>query len=197
MHKIFLENNIFYIESFLSQHEIDVLKKDCLREDAWGGEGEASDFWMYKIKYPYSQEAKEIFQNVNNRISLTLDDKDNTVVQTKVIQRLVPTLSKISLREHSDSKGDFETDSHITKGIVIYINDDYEGGEIEYTKKNIIFKPRAGMMIVHPGTEEYSHRVLQVKQSPRYFISAFAYDNNVKWVQSEESEQYSYLNHIV
>ena len=197
MHKIFLENNIFYIEDFLSHDEIDALKKDCLRKDAWGGEGETSDFWMYKMKYPSSQKAKEVFQNVNNRISLTLNDKNNTVVQTKVIQRLVPSLSKISLPEHSDSKGDFETDSHITKGIVVYINDDYLGGEIEYTKKNIIFKPKAGMMIVHPGTEEYSHRVLQVKESPRYFISVFAYDNDVKWRQTDESKKYTYLNHIV
>jgi hypothetical protein len=197
MNKIFLENNIFYVEDFLSQDEIDTFKIDCLIEDSWGGEGETSDFWMYKIKYPSSQNTKKVLQDVNDRVSLIVDDKDNTVVHTKVIQRILPGLSKIALIEHHDSKGDFDTDSHITKGIVIYINDDYVGGEIEYTKKNIVFKPKAGMMIVHPGTEEYSHRVLQVKENPRYFISVFAYDNDVKWGQSEESEQYTYLNHIV
>jgi hypothetical protein len=46
---------------------------------------------------------------------------------------------------------------------------------------DIVFKPKAGMIIVYPGTEEYSHRVLQVKEKTRYFITAFAYDNDVIW----------------
>lgn len=43
----------------------------------------------------------------------------------------------------------------------IYLNDDFEGGEIEF-KKGYIVKPEAGMLLNIPIGEEFTHRVKKV-----------------------------------
>lgn len=57
-------------------------------------------------------------------------------------------------------------------GMVIYLNDDYSGGEIFYTKQNIIYKPTAGDLIIHSAEEHCEHGVNPVKTNVRYSISS-------------------------
>jgi len=57
-------------------------------------------------------------------------------------------------------------------GVVIYLNDDYDGGEIFYTKQNITYKPIAGDIIIHSAEEHCEHGVNPVKIGSRYSISS-------------------------
>jgi hypothetical protein len=59
----------------------------------------------------------------------------------------------------------------ITHGFVVYINDDYEGGEIFYPNKNIAIKPKARSLVMHPGNKEYEHGVKEVFKTNRYSLS--------------------------
>jgi hypothetical protein len=53
-------------------------------------------------------------------------------------------------------------------GVVVYINDDYDGGEIYYTKQNIVYKPKAGDFIIHSAEDHCEHGVYPVKFGIRY-----------------------------
>lgn len=53
-------------------------------------------------------------------------------------------------------------ESNITASFSLYLNDDFEGGELEFKNLPIKIKPKAGMLAVIPGGEEYSHRVNKV-----------------------------------
>ena len=53
-------------------------------------------------------------------------------------------------------------------GMVVYINDDYEGGEIFYTKQNIKYKPKAGDFLIHSAEDHCEHRVDVLKTNIRY-----------------------------
>ena len=53
-------------------------------------------------------------------------------------------------------------------GLVVYINDDYDGGEIFYTKQNIVYKPKAGDLIIHSAEDHCEHGVNPVKTNIRY-----------------------------
>jgi hypothetical protein len=59
----------------------------------------------------------------------------------------------------------------------IYLNDDYEGGEISFlnidSKKVIEYKPYAGDVIVFPSGEPYYHGVNRVGSGSKYFIRLF------------------------
>lgn len=69
---------------------------------------------------------------------------------------------------------DQENDPSIELGIVYYVNDNYDGGELFYPKFNIEYKPQAGDLIIHPGTLQYMHGVRDVKNGVRYSMNMFA-----------------------
>ena len=55
----------------------------------------------------------------------------------------------------------------------IYLNDDYEGGELIFTKLRHSIKPKAGQLIMFPSGIEYSHEVSQISNGDRYSVVAF------------------------
>jgi hypothetical protein len=57
----------------------------------------------------------------------------------------------------------------------MYINDDYEGGDIEfYVDGNLInHKPQAGDILVFPSTEPYFHGVKTINTNEKFFVRNF------------------------
>jgi len=57
----------------------------------------------------------------------------------------------------------------------MYINDDYEGGDIEfYVGGNLInHKPQAGDILVFPSTEPYFHGVKTINTNEKFFVRNF------------------------
>lgn len=61
---------------------------------------------------------------------------------------------------------------HIRYGICIYYNDDYAGGELEYSELGIVHKPKARSLVMHGGN--ILHKSLSVTNDlPRYFSTCF------------------------
>jgi len=58
--------------------------------------------------------------------------------------------------------------------LVYYLNDDYEGGEVEF-KDHIgtPFKPSAGDLLIFPSSVEYVHRVLPITGGRKYAAISF------------------------
>ena len=56
---------------------------------------------------------------------------------------------------------------------VVYLNDDYEGGEIYWPNKKIQYKPRRGSLAIFPGTNEFLHGVKEVPEGIRYTVASF------------------------
>lgn len=56
---------------------------------------------------------------------------------------------------------------------LLYINDDYEGGELDFRDHDISIKPTSGQLITFPGGFKNIHQVLPVKGSTRHTIGAF------------------------
>lgn len=54
---------------------------------------------------------------------------------------------------------------------IIYINDDYEGGELYFPQHNIQIKPKAGMFAAFPGNDNYLHGITKSFNKNRYTIS--------------------------
>jgi len=51
-----------------------------------------------------------------------------------------------------------------------YINDNYSGGEINFPRFNISYKPKANEMIIFPSTYVYNHSVSPVTEGTRYVV---------------------------
>lgn len=57
--------------------------------------------------------------------------------------------------------------------MVIYLNDDYGGGEISFTKFDTTIKPKAQTLIFFSSTGEYSHAALPVTYGTKYALTGF------------------------
>jgi len=61
---------------------------------------------------------------------------------------------------------------------LVYLNDDYEGGEIEFINFKIKIKPQAGMMILFPSNYAYLHKSHPVISGTKYSL--------VTWIRDRE-----------
>lgn len=62
---------------------------------------------------------------------------------------------------------------HRDFGSIIYLNDNFIGGETYYPKHNQTIKPKTGTLAIHPGDIEHLHGVTKVSGSIRYTLAAF------------------------
>jgi len=156
--KHYLEDNIFLIDDFLSQSEC-----EGVLNDTW-------ENWRLELE---------------SRVSLIFNNKFNIKGGKQV-----STLSKgESVSAHFDQheKGCKCSDYHINNpesyffyGAVLYLNDDFTGGKLRYSKKNIEYIPKSGNLICHPASSEYEHQVLEVKSGTRKFLSFFLEEKTLK-----------------
>jgi hypothetical protein len=56
---------------------------------------------------------------------------------------------------------------------VFYINDEYQGGEIEFINFGISYKPIKGDLIIFPSAYPYAHKVNPVESGIRYSIASW------------------------
>ncbi len=56
---------------------------------------------------------------------------------------------------------------------IIYINDDYEGGELYFPNQDIQFKPKKGAVYFFPGDKNYVHGVTVLESGIRYTCPFF------------------------
>lgn len=54
--------------------------------------------------------------------------------------------------------------------VLLYLNDDYEGGEIEFRHSDIKIKPEPGSVLFFPSNFLYVHEVYPVTKGPRYAL---------------------------
>lgn len=84
--------------------------------------------------------------------------------------------------EHNDSEN-FENGQWVRIAprdisILFYLNEDYTGGELEFTTLGLKIKPKTGMMIAFPSYKEFAHKVHPVTSGTRYSL--------VTWLETEQ-----------
>jgi hypothetical protein len=80
------------------------------------------------------------------------------------------------MSEHSDRGPSTHGNGDISHGFVLYLNDEYSGGEIYYPNLNIEIKSLAGSLVVHPSDVLHTHGVRKVSRGSRYTMTMFAKD---------------------
>jgi len=57
---------------------------------------------------------------------------------------------------------------------LVYLNDDFKGGETTFPYHNLTVKPETGTVLVFPPTWQYPHRGMPVRSgSPKYIMSTY------------------------
>jgi len=68
------------------------------------------------------------------------------------------------------------TESARSISVLIYLNDEYSGGEIEFVNFNEKFKPKAGTLILFPSNYAYGHIAHPVTSGTKYVIVTWLHD---------------------
>jgi hypothetical protein len=197
-------DNLIIVENFISAEEIveyfDIINKSteadwkkeyldnlvpfCLekfgRDDIQNlvaeGKLEITENWEDKnLKLNGYDIADKIGARLRNIVNQSAQNL--VVADLKTFQRMY---EGTELKAHTDQ----DTDPSIRYATIGYLNEDYFGGEIFFTHKNLKLKPKPGSLLIFPGTEEFHHGVTHVEAGPiRYVLVGFIkeeefYENN-------------------
>lgn len=56
---------------------------------------------------------------------------------------------------------------------IIYFNSDFSGGRLHFTTKNVEIRPKPGLLVISPASEDYLHEVTLVTEGTRYTATTF------------------------
>jgi hypothetical protein len=163
MNVIRIDENIYEFQNFLNKHELKSITEHLagLKEHNWL---ESNDNWNKRTtalsKYPLDQ--------INNRLNSIFIDG-----QIDEFEMVLRHLTGDRMSSHTDNGGN----PTINWGAVIYLNNDYLGGEIYYPELDIVHKPNPGSMILHAGNIE--HGVYKVEEGIKYIMTNFIHNGYI------------------
>lgn len=124
-----------------------------------------------------SQELKEI----NNDFYLTLNSAVNNFQQNFGIEDSLYFIEPFNLLryqggQHYDAHYDGSTAERRSVSAILYLNDNYEGGELEFVNYNVKIKPSYGSMYLFPSNWAYRHIAHPVTSGTKYAIVTWLHD---------------------
>jgi hypothetical protein len=163
-----LSPDIYEIEDFITLEQQQQVLDFCdsLEEEQWWtapSENYKREFFYGK---QYHGEQPKVFEEINQSIQNLF--VTGWPVPNAALQR---SLDHEPMQSHRDYWLK-DLDYYIRYGIVIYFNDDYQGGEIEYSERNIVHKPKARSLVLHGGNILHGPKQV-VGEKVRYFSTAF------------------------
>lgn len=189
VNKIF--DGIIEIEDFVSKEDCNSITSfaNSIAEDEWFKEKNSDYTWWQGKVLSISgmseiKELKDVYIKVEN---LFTDALEITGINLNRFKK------DDFLGYHND-----EWLNHpkyfIKYGIVIYYNDDYDGGELHYKDLDFTYKPKAGSLIIHGGDK--LHGTLPVKSnSVRYSSTIFVKESRKKSI-SLNKEVFEGINEL-
>jgi hypothetical protein len=69
--------------------------------------------------------------------------------------------------------------------LLLYLNDEYTGGELEFKRLSYTLRPTAGMLVWFPSDVRYEHMAKLVTSGRRYVIVSWAAASAIERVQQE------------
>lgn len=125
----------------------------------------------------------KVVQNVNNIFYTALLSVSNSYSKryeiTEPFFHENYQLLKYRGGEYYNSHYDGGTQMGRCVSALCYLNDDYEGGEIEFINFKVKVKPQAGMMILFPSNYAYRHIAHPIKSGTKYALVTWIKDRQV------------------
>lgn len=152
-------DNIQVLENVLSKEDHDQLLKYTEGIDFWETQPWGVKFVVSKNMHTEILDILEkVFKIAYKRCTDLYDVQLNPFHKEQI--PLIRFEKDYSMNEHADTTGDFAA--------IYYINDDYEGGEINFMDHNLKIKPKANSLVTFPSNSDYWHEVLKNTEKERY-----------------------------
>jgi hypothetical protein len=197
----FLDDGIFYIENFFPKEILDRINKEIEAEKEWVFEENGNTFVdMFFIKdKSLCDDIDAIYDKFSMWPSIMNGSKVDHWLRhdVKWIKKRGHGTIGNKMDPHWDGdpspkyvgkgNGEMQIPNRVKWGGVVYINDNFEGGEINYLELGIKFKPIAGALIFHVGDDpKYRHSVEPASDLRYNMIFNFMYGEVNKPEDGEE-----------
>lgn len=184
MDKVYLTDNIFYIENFLSENAYSNFIQMC--DENKNNFAYPESFFPQRGRLnmhnslPKPQE--DAWDELTSKLKLIFNNDQHALLDVKSIMKFdkyKDGFDKVfSFGEHYDDYGN-RTENGLNNfdepviffGCVYYINDSYDGGFVMYPESNVYLKPKANSLVCHSGYEP--HMVTQVFNNDKYNVPCF------------------------
>jgi predicted 2-oxoglutarate/Fe(II)-dependent dioxygenase YbiX len=188
-----MDTSLKIIENYISQNVCDLYLKYLMKNNLWEtnpkGANLSSDYdkssWNNRIInfYTNTEEMKTNLASLRSSIIHEIKKSND------VTQELYPNIFQFVklgvgdyLYPHRDSVYPDDTPHKnwffVDYSSVLYLNDDFDGGEIYFPDRNLELKIKKGMLVHYSSLTH--HGVRQVKQGHRYTLTGF-YTKNIKY----------------
>jgi hypothetical protein len=178
-----LSPDIYEIEDFISIEEQEKVLDYCKSLDEsnwWTEDPKVSEFFNGKIKIG---DKPDFFSDIDKKIKDLFFELDK--VYPIGLNRHLETNFMKPHRDYDPLKNTLQ-DEHIRYGIVLYYNDEYDGGAVNYPEVGIVHKPKARSLLIHGG--RILHGTTKVLSSDvRYFSTTFVFGTKEKSVSLNKS----------
>lgn len=165
-------DKVYAVENFLSEEECDEIVHLCesVPDGDWLNDN-PTEFWRDKV---FRYLPQELIDNLNSKVISMFENYSN-FIRIGSIARVRD--GQDGIHGHIDVYGG-DVNNVVDFGIVLYPNDDYDGGELFYKDINLKIKPIGGSVVVHRGST--FHEALPVRNGTRYMITCFIYNTDPK-----------------
>jgi hypothetical protein len=173
VHELYPE--IYEIEDFVTVEQQEKILDYCanLKDSDWYSDDEyVSDFFKDKVN---NISNVDIFAEIDKKIK-TLVSGCFILSPINLIRHLENDFMYPHTDYHKDNKQVKESKTYHRYGLIVYYNDDYQGGELNYPNIGIVHKPKARSLMIHAGN--HLHGTTRViGKSPRYCSTTFFIGN--------------------
>ena len=125
----------------------------------------------------------KILQNVHNQFYILLLAAVNPYCQRYGIAESVffESYSLLKYRSNQEYKTHYDGTTNIGRIIsaLVYLNDDYTGGELEFPNFGVKIKPEPGMLILFPSNFAYAHTAYPVTVGTKYALVTWITDRKI------------------
>lgn len=166
-----LDSQVWILHDFVSKSTTSTILDELANaeESSWHQDSvDKESFWYGRNFHVsnFSETSRELIFDIEEALGTVFSDW----TRIHEIQSILRTKADgISLGEHQDNTA--EGDLNNMFGVVIYLNDNYEGGEIYYKDLGISYKPKSGDLVVHYAG--LTHGVKEVTSGIRYILTSF------------------------
>lgn len=161
------------LKNFLTEEECESISTilEKVKDIDWHGSKKSPNYLLAKNngKYELTNKLIEINQKYNN----IFDKKYRIDGPSSMSVMRFGSVCEL----HADNCEEINYDWIWTA--VAYFND-FDGGEISYPKKSIVYKPEKGDLLFHRPDYEYEHQILEVLSDKRFITSAYIRKHSYK-----------------
>jgi len=172
-----LSSDVYEIEDFVTvdqQQQILQYAKSLEEKEWWSDDEKVPGFFTGKI---YIGEKPEVFSEIDEKVKSLFSNF--YIINPISLHRHLKTHYMWPHQDYDPDNQYYNKDNAPAEvvvkpkyGVVIYYNDDYDGGAVNYPNLGLVHKPKARSLVMHGG--EILHGTTQVTNDVvRYFSTTF------------------------